>query len=203
MAKKYYAVKQGHKTGIFYTWDECKKQVYGYSGATYKSFETLQQANEFLGLVDESQKPLVEKLISEAEAIAYVDGSYEHTRREFSYGAVIFYNGIEEHFAEKFNTPELVEMRNVAGEIKGAQKAMQFCIDNCIGSIDIYYDYEGIEKWCTGVWKATKLGTKAYQTFYDSVKDKVRVRFVKVAGHSGDKYNDLADKLAKGALGIV
>ena len=28
------------------------------------------------------------------------------------------------------------------------------------------------------------------------------VTFVKVKGHSGDKYNDLADKLAKEALGI-
>ncbi len=26
--------------------------------------------------------------------------------------------------------------------------------------------------------------------------------FVKVKGHSGDKYNDLADRLAKDALGI-
>ena len=44
-------------------------------------------------------------------------------------------------------------MRNVAGEIEGAKLAMQFCIDNHIEEIDIYYDYEGVEKWCTGVWK--------------------------------------------------
>ena len=30
----------------------------------------------------------------------------------------------------------------------------------------------------------------------------IRFRFVKVKGHSGDKYNDLADRLAKDALGI-
>ena len=34
--KKIYAVRKGHKTGLFYTWDECKKAVYGYSGAEYK-----------------------------------------------------------------------------------------------------------------------------------------------------------------------
>ena len=25
--KKIYAVRKGHKTGLFYTWDECKKAV--------------------------------------------------------------------------------------------------------------------------------------------------------------------------------
>ena len=33
-------------------------------------------------------------------------------------------------------------------------------------------------------------------------KTKVSVRFQKVTGHSGDKYNDYADKLAKQALGL-
>ena len=202
MPKKYYAVKEGYKTGIFNTWNECKEQVEGYAGSTYKGFPTLQQANEFMGLLDDTEKSSVENVMSESEAVAYVDGSYEDTQKEFSYGVIIFYDGIEQRFAEKFNTPNLVDMRNVAGEIKGAQKAMQFCVDNCVGSIDIYYDYEGIEKWCTGEWKATKFGTKAYKVFYESIKDKVRVKFVKVAGHSGDKYNDLADELAKSALGI-
>ena len=27
MAKKYYAVKKGRKTGVFETWDECKQSV--------------------------------------------------------------------------------------------------------------------------------------------------------------------------------
>ena len=46
---KYYAVKQGYKTGVFESWDECKKQVVGYSGAIYKSFGVLSDALEYLG----------------------------------------------------------------------------------------------------------------------------------------------------------
>ena len=38
--KKFYAVRQGRKIGMFLTWDECKKQVMGYPGAIYKSFGT-------------------------------------------------------------------------------------------------------------------------------------------------------------------
>ena len=48
MAAKYYAVRAGRKTGIFRTWDECKEQVSGFSGASYKSFTTKEKAEDFL-----------------------------------------------------------------------------------------------------------------------------------------------------------
>ena len=79
---------------------------------------------------------------------------------------------------------------------------MRYCVENGIEKLDIYYDYAGIEKWCTGEWKTNKEGTMRYKEYYDFVKNKVDVRFVKVKGHSGDKYNDMADRLAKEALGI-
>ena len=51
--------------------------------------------------------------------------------------------------------------------------------------------------------KTNKEGTIAYKAYYDEAKEKVSVRFQKVTGHSGDKYNDYADKLAKQALGLA
>jgi len=48
MKKKYYAVAKGRKTGIFTSWDDCKKQVNGFSGAIFKSFKSIQDAKEFL-----------------------------------------------------------------------------------------------------------------------------------------------------------
>ena len=44
--KKYYVVWQGRETGIFDSWDDCKKQVQGIPGAKYKSFETLEMAEK-------------------------------------------------------------------------------------------------------------------------------------------------------------
>ncbi len=41
---KYYVVWEGHQTGIFDSWDKCKKQVDGYAAARYKSFATLEEA---------------------------------------------------------------------------------------------------------------------------------------------------------------
>ena len=199
MAKKYYAVRKGRKTGVFLTWAECQKQTTGFSGAEFKSFPTMEEARSFAGMGEE---PLQGEMGEEGKVVAYVDGSYHSGTGEFSYGMVILQNGEEHTFCQKMTDKELALMHNVAGEIKGSEAAMQYAMDHNIPEIIIYHDYEGIAKWCTGAWKANKTGTKAYQEFYQKASQKVKIHFVKVKGHSNDKYNDMADQLAKSALGI-
>lgn len=46
--KKYYAVKKGVQTGIFETWDECRRMVHGVAGAVYKSFADREEAEQYL-----------------------------------------------------------------------------------------------------------------------------------------------------------
>lgn len=48
MAKKskYYVVWNGRKTGVFDSWKDCEASVKGFEGATYKSFENLEQAQK-------------------------------------------------------------------------------------------------------------------------------------------------------------
>lgn len=197
MAVKYYAVRKGLKTGIFHTWEECKASVSGYSCAEYKSFPSLEQAREYLELTNDK-----ETMGDGGYVPVYVDGSYNSVTEEFSYGMVVVRESGVETFSQKYEDKELASMRNVAGEIKGAEAAMRFALEHDIHRIAIYHDYEGIAKWCTGEWKTNKEGTKAYKTFYEEVSRKLAVRFVKVTGHSGDKYNDMADKLAREALGL-
>jgi ribonuclease HI len=43
---KYYVVWRGRLTGIFDSWDECRKQVEGYEGAQYKGYLTRELAEE-------------------------------------------------------------------------------------------------------------------------------------------------------------
>lgn len=196
MAKKFYAVRCGRNTGIYKTWDECRKQVTGFKGAAFKGFETLEEANAFLAGAAYGIDPRPDA------AAAYVDGSFDIKTRRFSYGMIILYNGTEITRNEAFDDSELAEMRNVAGEIQGAKEAMLYCVSNNIKKLDLYYDYAGIECWCTGAWKTTKPGTIAYKEYYDWISKQLDVRFVKVKGHSGDKYNEMADSLAKKALGL-
>lgn len=218
--KKFYAVRQGRKTGMFLTWDECKKQVMGYPGAIYKSFGTEAEAKEYLGIsntgaadgdVSGADDSGISGTIAgnggakttDSDAVEiYVDGSYHAGTKEFSYGMVVLIDGREEKFSKKMSDPELAQMRNVAGEIKGSEAAMQYAMDHKIPSIIIYHDYQGIASWCNGDWKANKAGTIAYRDFYRKAKEQVHIEFRKVKGHSNDKYNDMVDELAKEALGI-
>lgn len=201
MAKKYYAVRVGRKTGVFTTWDECKSAVSRFSGAAYKSFTNKDDAIDFVnGSVKKADDEEDEK---QSEAFAYVDGSYDDTTKSYSYGMVMMHGEEELHFFKKFEKDDMSDMRNVAGEIEGSMAAMKYCMDHNIKSISIFYDYEGIEKWCNGDWKAKKEGTKRYVKFYEDASRHVDVDFIKVKGHSGDKYNDLADELAKRALGLI
>jgi len=207
MDNKVYAVRKGRRTGIFNSWKECEQQVKGYSGAEYKRFKTFDEAEEYLNY---SNKLLCEQEYNSNSTImtyndtmiAYVDGSYDDSIRQFGSGIVILFNGEEKTFSIRGTDESLIDMRNVAGEIKGAEKAMQYAVDNNVNVLIIYYDYEGIEKWCTRAWSARKEGTKKYRDFYDEVSKKVNIKFVKVKAHSGDKYNEEADKLAKESLGM-
>lgn len=220
--KKYYAVRNGARTGIFLTWEECRKQVIGFPGARYKSFGTEEEARAYLEAAGEEAAPESSSLEEtdretpdvetpgeeglsapgEEAVKIYVDGSYNKETKEFSYGMVILRDGEELKFSGKMSDPDLAKMRNVAGEIRGAQAAMQYAADHHLEHIVIYHDYEGIACWCTGAWEAAKAGTRAYRDFYDSLKDRIKIDFVKVAGHSNDRYNDMADQLAREALGL-
>lgn len=210
MAKKFYAVRKGRKTGVFATWALCQEQIKGFSGAEYKSFTTKEEAEAFClgeqagGIDENGQKAAVAEAVKADgdTAIAYVDGSYDKMTNAFSYGMILMYQGKEYLFCQKFEDDELATMHNVAGEIKGSEAAMVFAVREGIKKLVIYHDYEGIAKWCNGAWKANKAGTKAYQALYRQMSQIVAISFVKVKGHSNDTYNDIADGLAKQALGI-
>mmetsp|Transcript_2732 Transcript_2732/g.3890 ORF Transcript_2732/g.3890 Transcript_2732/m.3890 type:complete len:297 (-) Transcript_2732:158-1048(-) len=45
---KWYAVAKGRAPGIYQTWDECKAQTAGFSGAIFKSFKTRDDAQAFI-----------------------------------------------------------------------------------------------------------------------------------------------------------
>lgn len=192
---KYYAVKKGKEIGVFLTWEECEEQVKGFKGAVYKAFPTKEMALEFI--TENKTENTLEGLI------AYVDGSYNIKSKTYGYGCVLiegqqviqqlYGNGAEE---------KLASMRNVAGEIIGSEVAIRYAIDHAYKSICVYYDYEGIKKWANKTWKANKIGTIAYQKFIEESRQKIQISFVKVLAHSGDIYNDIADKLAKTAVGI-
>ncbi len=210
---KYYAVYKG-KSGvpkILTTWDECKAEVIGFKGAIYKSFKTKAEADEYLKFNAEGRAQVKtvnkENKISHEdieELSVYVDGSFSLEKGNFSYGLIALYNGEEVYETCGAGEDEdAAALRNVAGEVLGALKAVEYALDNNYEKVTIFYDYQGIECWALGTWKRNKHLTQEYHRVMQEYMKKIKVNFVKVKGHSGDKYNEVVDKLAKKALGII
>jgi len=207
--KKYYAVRKGRSVGIFDTWDECKAQVTGYSSAEYKSFTNIDDAKAFIdGETSEAQiDDTGDVEVKEGQTLirAYVDVSLDRRTRRYAGGVVILVGDEEIEISEMGNDKTLVSMHNVAGELLGAIKAMEWVANSGIENpqLVIYHDYEGIHKWASGDWKANKEGTQSYVKTYNRYASIFDIRFVKVKAHSGDKYNEIADQLAKKALDLI
>lgn len=140
--------------------------------------------------------------ISEDEIIAYVDGSYKKDTLEYGYGVVlILKDDIIELFG-KGEDPEVTKSRNVTGELFGSIRAISEAIRLKKKKITVFYDYQGISSWANGEWKCNLPLTIGYRDKIKEFRKEIEILFVKVKAHSNDKYNDLADHLAKKSLGI-
>ena len=199
--KKFYAVKKGKQTGLFYSWNECKEMVNGYPGAEYKGFETEDEAKKYLGNEVQEIKTVDIEQDTDEELIAYVDGSFDINIRKYSFGCIIL-TPSGETIRESGNgdEPDSLAIRNVAGEMLGAMYAVQWAINNGYHSLNLRYDYEGIAKWALGEWKAKNRLTQKYADFMKTKSNILRISYQKVKAHSGDYYNEQVDKLAKAAL---
>jgi len=196
---KFYAVKAGRVPGIYKTWAECQKQTVGYSGAIFKSFPTEQEAKNYINntiasihLANSGEKEAVDKKWYDV----YVDGSFNGV----NYGwAFAVFSGEDEIYREcgAGTNPEAAIIRNVAGELAATMRAIQWADKQKIPII-IHHDYTGIAAWATGEWKAKNTFTQAYAQFVQPYL--TRIKFCKVAGHSGVKGNELVDRLAGEAL---
>lgn len=191
----FYAVKKGRETGIFESWAECQKQITGFSGAEFKKFKELKQAESYL-----TSGISIDNLSDDLDGLhAYIDGSFSNDLQETGYGAVILLNGEIIHTI-KGSSKKYIEMRNVAGELFAAAVSIKWAVDNGYKSIVLHHDYSGIAHWAKGEWKCKQEGTINYKKFIDEISSKISILFIKVKGHSGDMYNDMADKLAKESL---
>jgi ribonuclease HI len=124
----------------------------------------------------------------------YVDGSFVDGK--IGFGAVIVHNSEVEHeISGAIDDPTIAAHRQVGGELYAVLESLSWCKDNGIVSVDLYYDYIGVEAWPTGKWKANKELTKRYVR--DVKNSGINILWHKVKAHSGDKWNEHADKLAK------
>lgn len=203
---KYYAVKCGLNPGIYTSWEECESNVKGVTGAIYKSFKSLAEAEAFV--TGSEIRPVVPLVKSDAKATdndlpdnyAFVDGSFNSDTKTYGYGGFLMHGSDRFVLQGSDDHPDTAQMRNVAGEICGAMAAVRKAQELGLDKLTIFYDYQGIEAWATGKWKCNKTDTIAYKNFMKNCG--IEIDFQKVAAHTGIPGNEEADRLAKEAVGI-
>ena len=206
--KKIYAVRKGHKTGLFATWAECQKAVSGYSGAEFRGFTEKEEALAFLNMEttgnvsgDKAKEAAGIVEVPENMVIAYVDGSFEKSIGRYAFGCVILTpDGQEIRKSGSGSDSAGVAIRNVAGEMLAAMNAVRYAMQNGYKSVNICYDYSGIEMWATGEWKTNNELTMKYARAMQEWGEKISIMFQKVAAHTGIEYNEAVDQLAKFAV---
>jgi ribonuclease HI len=126
-----------------------------------------------------------------------VDGSYQKGRT--AYGAIIRKNGkVIKKLSGEVTEKETDGSRQIAGELRAVEETVNWCKENKINDITIYYDYAGIENWARGRWMAKKNITKKYAMFMN--KAGMKINWVKIKSHTGVYWNEEADKLANKAI---
>ena len=149
---KFYAIKEGYDLNseekienvIVKTWDECLKYVKGENGAKYKSFKTLKEAEDFLNNSTDCLKKS-DKTYPDDCLHIYVDGSYSIDTEEYSYGVVAVENEVVLYIENgKRKSSSSKNIRQIAGELKGAIKGVEYALKTGRKKIVIFHDYMGV-----------------------------------------------------------
>ena len=138
------------------------------------------------------------------KATAYTDGSYNADTGEYGAGVVLFTDRSEKPVTEAFSgrADDGENGWQVNGEIAAAKRAIELAMQSGYSSLEIHHDYEGVGAWPDRKWKAKKNYTRRYADFVNAARKRIDISFVHVKGHSGDEWNEMADKLAGEACGI-
>ena len=173
--KKYYVVWDGRETGVYNSWESCKKQVLGYPGAVYKSFDSEELANEAFyddskehvgknkkkpQLTEQQKKKYGEPIL---ESIS-VDGASS------SRGGMSEYRGVFTHNAKEiFRQGPFPEGTNNLMEFLALVHALSLCKRDGV-TLPIYSDSRTAILWVRKKEiKTTKKRTKNNEELFDLI----------------------------------
>lgn len=141
-----------------------------------------------------------EDIKEDFDFIAFVDGSYDRISKTFGSGIAVLdfkYNIIDEFKVAGYDK---WDQWNIVGEIEASKYAIKLAYDKKLNKVCIYHDLKNIALWASGSWQAKNEYTQDYVRYVERYSKNMEITFVKVKGHSCNKYNDIADRLAREAI---
>lgn len=216
----YYAVRKGHKTGVFETWPECQQATSGYPKAEYKKFSTREEAEAFAGGQNPSPvKPKPEsrpKAQNELTVVSpfvfpvqiYTDGACDPNPGSSGSGLVVYEEGkltsLKYGYHEPQGTNNSAELIALREALKIAPRYVQKGTPVEILS-DSDYSLKAVfvwaAKWSRNNWQTSK---KEPVKNADLIRECVAlatplkglIQVTHVAAHNGTEGNEIADRLA-------
>lgn len=191
-----YAVRKGLSPGIYYNWDDCKRNVIGFSGSIYKKCKTMEEAKRFCNPDIIDKKNIVE---------AYTDGSYikKNGLEGCAYGIYIPKYNLKKGKVLKENKT------NNRAELSAIIDAIEYLIEKKEKEICIYTDStysilifgETGKKYEKKNYKNVK-NADLVKKVNELQKKNIIIHFEHVKAHTGnlenekERGNDICDKIA-------
>ena len=168
--KKFYVVWKGKEIGVFDSWDKCKKQIQGFTGAQYKSFSTKEAATSAF---DKSPRDFIGKdvfttTLSSEELIRIGKPILESVSVDAAYnGKEMEYKGVyTKNKLELFKSGTFEDATNNIGEFLAIVHALGY-LKKQKSSAPVYSDSLTAMSWVKNKHAKTKLvTTKANQSLF-------------------------------------
>ena len=202
----FYAVKNGRKNGIYYTWNECKLQINNFSKAEYKKFDNIEDANIY---IKENKINKIDlDIINDPLTIhIYTDGASIKTNDITITSYAIYFDN-----NDKRNVANLIEGSNNKAELYAIIEAIKIIKDED-KNIIIFSDSEYAIKCLTSYGeKLSKINFVSNKPNIQLIKEgynlilnypNIKLKHIKAHTNNTDIYsigNKNADELANNIL---